>query len=49
MDNKEEKSVWGIIWKASKEAHRDFWAPLTAFWRELTNIGSQKTKGNHHG
>lgn len=41
------KNVWKIIWKASKEAHRDFWAPLAAFWKELTNFGLQKNGENH--
>lgn len=48
MDKQEAKNLWGIFWKAGKEAHREFWAPLTAFWKELTKIESRKTRGNHH-
>lgn len=48
MDKQEVKNVWAIIWRASKEAQRDFWSPLVAFWKELTNIQSRKTRGNHH-
>lgn len=34
----ELKRMWGIFREAAKEAHRDFWAPATAFGRELLNM-----------
>lgn len=44
---REWKRMWHIFYEASKEAHREFWAPVMAFWRESTTMAGPGTYSLH--